>query len=161
VFYSPRAYRALVKSPVEFVVGSYRLFDVPAAQPAALAALRRMTQVLFYPPNVKGWPGGSAWLNTSTVLARENFANALMTANVVDASGWLLAAGPGNPQRAAAAIVDAVIQNDVSAAARERLEAYLAGTDSAALGALSAENFDQRMRGGAYLTMAMPAYQLA
>jgi uncharacterized protein (DUF1800 family) len=86
VFYSPRAYRALVKSPVEFVVGSYRLFGVGAAQPATLAAVRRMTQVLFYPPNVKGWPGGSAWLNTSTVLARENFANALMTANVVGGS---------------------------------------------------------------------------
>ncbi|MGD0473422.1 MAG: DUF1800 domain-containing protein [Candidatus Velthaea sp.] len=161
VFYSARAYRALVKSPVEFVVGSYRLFGVPAAQPEALGALRRMTQVLFYPPNVKGWPGGSAWLNTSTVLARENFANALMTANVVNDSSWLLAAGPGNVERAAAAIVDAIVQNDVSTAARSRLEAYLAGTDSAALGALSAENFDQRMRGGAYLTMAMPAYQLA
>lgn len=161
VFYSTRAYRALVKSPVEFVVGSYQLFEVAAAQPAALAALRRMTQVLFYPPNVKGWPGGSAWLNTSTVLARENFANSLMTANVVGNSSWLLAAGPASPERAAAAIVAAVAQDDVSAASRARLEAYLAGTGSAALGALSAENFDQRMRGGAYLTMAMPAYQLA
>ena len=44
---------------------------------------------------------------------------------------------------------------------RAKLEAYLAGAESAALGALSVENFDQRMRGGAYLTMAMPAYQLA
>jgi hypothetical protein len=161
VLYSQRAYRALVKSPAEFVVGSYRLFGVPAAQPAVLAALRRMTQVLFYPPNVKGWPGGSAWLNTSTVLARENFANALMTANVVGGSSWLLAAGPGSPERAAGAIVDAVVQDDISAASRAKLEAYLAGADNAALGALSAENFDQRMRGGAYLTMAMPAYQLA
>ena len=161
VFYSPRAYRALVKSPVEFVVGSYQLFDVAAAQPAALDALRRMTQVLFYPPNVKGWPGGSAWLNTSTVLARENFANALMTANVVGGTRWLLAPGPDSPERAAAAIVAAVAQDDVSAASRARLEAYLSGTGSAALGALSAENFAQRMRGGAYLTMAMPAYQLA
>ncbi len=79
VFYSERAYRALVKSPVEFVVGSYQLFGVPSADPKALAALRRMNQVLFYPPNVKGWPGGSTWLNSTTVLARENFTNALMT----------------------------------------------------------------------------------
>ena len=28
VFYSDRAYRALVKSPVEFVVGSYQLFGI-------------------------------------------------------------------------------------------------------------------------------------
>ena len=37
-----------------------------------------MGQQLFSPPNVKGWPGGQAWLNTSTVLARVNFAQALV-----------------------------------------------------------------------------------
>jgi hypothetical protein len=36
-----------------------------------------MGQPLFSPPNVKGWPGGTAWLNTSTVLERCNFAEAL------------------------------------------------------------------------------------
>ena len=162
VFYSERAYRALVKSPVEFVVGTYRLFGIPNADPTALVALRRMTQVLFYPPNVKGWPGGGAWLNSSTILARENFSNALMTAKVVDgAAGWLLAAGPGDPANAAKTIVDAIVHGDASPASVAKLQMYLSGAGSAALGALSAENFDQRMRGGAYLTMAMPAYQLA
>ncbi len=162
VFYSDRAYRALVKSPVDFVIGTLRLFDVTAVPPTALPALRRMTQILFYPPNVKGWPGGGTWLNSSTVLARENFANALMTTNVIDgASNWLLAAGPGSPQNAAKTIISAIVQGDASPASIGKLEAYLGGADSAALGALSGENFDQRMRGGAYLTMAMPAYQLA
>jgi hypothetical protein len=36
-----------------------------------------MGQDLFAPPNVKGWPGGPSWLNTSTVLVRDNFAGAL------------------------------------------------------------------------------------
>jgi uncharacterized protein (DUF1800 family) len=179
VFYSDRAYRALVKSPVEFVVGSYRLFGVASAEPAALAALRRMTQILFYPPNVKGWPGGSAWLGSSTVLARENFANGLMTASVVDASPWLLAAGSGDARTAAAALVDAIVQGDASPAARAKIEAYLSASEGAMLSAApgprdtsamadgstmtlaSRENIDGRMRGGAYLTMATPAYQLA
>ncbi len=162
VFYSDRAYRALVKSPVEFVVGSYRLFGVSKTDPVALEALRRMSQILFYPPNVKGWPGGSAWLNTSTVLARENFANALMTANVVAGAGtWLRGAGTANPDVAARAIVDAIVQGDASPMSLARLQAYLAGSDTETLTALSPENYDQRMRGGAYLTMAMPAYQLA
>jgi len=162
VFYSDRAYRALVKSPVEFVVGSYRLFGVAQAEPTALGALRRMTQILYYPPNVKGWPGGSAWLNTSTILARENFANALMTASVVNSdSTWLLAGVPASAKAAAATIVEAILQGDASPASRVNLETYLAGSDTEALGALSPENFGQRMRGGAYLTMAMPAYQLA
>ena len=162
VFYSERAYRALVKSPVEFVVGSYQLFGIPRADDGALAALRRMNQVLFYPPNVKGWPGGNAWITTSTVLARENFANALMTANnVSSASNWLLRGGPGDPNAAAQRIAQTILQGDVSPAALARLSAYLGGSESSADGALSGENFDQRMRGGAYLTMAMPAYQLA
>ncbi len=162
VFYSARAYRALVKSPVEFVVGSYQLFGVPAADPKALAALRRMNQVLFYPPNVKGWPGGSSWLNSTTVLARENFTNALMTwGTVMSAADWLLASGPGNPAAAARTLADTIVQGDVSPAAFAKLQSYLRGDGAAALGALSGENFDQRMRGGAYLTMAMPPYQLA
>jgi uncharacterized protein (DUF1800 family) len=161
VFYSPRAYRALVKSPVEFVVGTYRLFGVGQTSLVALGALRRMGQILFYPPNVKGWPGGSTWLNSSTVLARENFANSVMTSKNVDASSWLLASGPGDPVVAARNLVDNVLQGDASPAATARLQGFLRGDGAAALPELSVENFDQRMRGGAYLAMAMPAYQLA
>jgi hypothetical protein len=161
VFYSPRAYRALVKSPVEFVVGTYRLFGVERSTPETLAALRRMGQVLFYPPNVKGWPGGSAWLNSSTVLARENFANSVMTSQTVAAAGWLLGGGPGNPAASARAVVDNILQGDASQAAVAHLESFLGGDGTAALRELSGENFDQRMRGAAYLAMAMPAYQLA
>jgi len=32
-----------------------------------------MSQNLFSPPNVKGWPGGEAWINTNTLLARKQF----------------------------------------------------------------------------------------
>jgi len=40
-------------------------------------AMRSMGQDLLAPPTVKGWDGGTAWINTSTLLARINFANAL------------------------------------------------------------------------------------
>src|SRR6185503_3964399 len=29
-------------------------------------------QSLFFPPNVKGWDGGRAWINSSTILGRTN-----------------------------------------------------------------------------------------
>ena len=32
-----------------------------------------MGQNLFSPPNVSGWPGGEAWINTHTLLARKQF----------------------------------------------------------------------------------------
>ena len=64
----------LVKSPVEIVVGTLRQLDIAPAdtQPLALVAAG-MGQNLFAPPNVKGWPGGDAWINSNTLLARKQF----------------------------------------------------------------------------------------
>jgi hypothetical protein len=33
----------------------------------------QLGQALFAPPNVKGWPGGEAWINSTTLLARKAF----------------------------------------------------------------------------------------
>lgn len=159
VFYSERAYRALVKSPVEFVVGAQRLFGIPGVAPQTLGALARMGQDVFAPPSVKGWDGGAAWLNSQSVLARENFADALVASQQMRAD-WLLAAGQGGSARAASALARAIVQGDASPASLARLQAYLDGEGVSANGMLSAENLDERMRGAAYLTMAMPAFQL-
>ena len=76
-FYSEKAYRALVKSPAELVAHTIKATSAdPKAYTQAAAAMAPMGQVLFYPPNVAGWPGGTAWINSSTLLARVNFANA-------------------------------------------------------------------------------------
>jgi uncharacterized protein (DUF1800 family) len=164
VFYSDRAYRALVKSPVEFVVGSYRLFGVSEFPVTTIPVMQRMGQVPFHPPSVKGWDGGAAWLNTQTVLARENFASTLMAtpANGTMMQGNFLTDGlPANARAAAQKIVDAILQGDASPQSLADLEAYIDGKGTSADGMLSGENVDERMRGAAYLTMAMPAYQLA
>jgi uncharacterized protein (DUF1800 family) len=160
VFFSDRAYRALVKSPVQFVVGSYQLFGVRRSDIVALGALRRMGQILFYPPNVKGWDGGAAWLNSQTMLTRENSASALM-AKMGDAPWMQHAMQSMDPASASRALTATILQGDVSPASTTQLAAYLNGTNVSALAALSGENADERIRGAAYLTMAMPAYQLA
>lgn len=160
LFFSDRAYRALVKSPVQFVVGSYQLFGIRQSDVLALGALRRMGQILFYPPNVKGWDGGAAWLNSQTVLTRENFASGLMAK--MGAAAWLQQAmQPLDPASVSRALTATILQDDVSPASRAQLAAYLDGTNAGALDALSGENAELRIRGAAYLTMAMPAYQLA
>jgi uncharacterized protein (DUF1800 family) len=149
VFYSERAYRALVKSPVEFVVGLHRLAGIERVSPAELGALARMGQILFRPPSVKGWDGGAAWLNSQSVLARENFASALLDSQpVMQGEGWPAASAPAAD--AARALVDTILQGDASPAALARIEAYIEG----------GENADERIRGAAYLTLAMPAFQL-
>jgi uncharacterized protein (DUF1800 family) len=160
LFYSDRAYRALVKSPVQFVVGSYQLFGIKQSDVVALGALRRMGQVLFLPPNVKGWDGGAAWLNSQTVLTRENFASSLM-AKMGDAPWVARATTSMDPANVSRALVATILQGDVSPASTANLTGYLNGNNVSALAALSGENADERIRGAAYLTMAMPAYQLA
>src|SRR3989440_2599068 len=75
-FYSPKAYRALIKSPVELAAQTLRATGGDArAYGAAATASAAMGQVLFYPPNVAGWPAGTSWINSSTLLTRLNFVN--------------------------------------------------------------------------------------
>jgi len=82
-FWDGRNRGVLVKSPAEFVVGAVREFDIGYADQdaTALAAqLRNFGENLFYPPNVKGWPGGENWINSSTLLARKQFIEQLFRA---------------------------------------------------------------------------------
>lgn len=64
----------LVKSPVELVVGTVRLIDLPISDARMTALIAgAQGQTLFSPPNVKGWPGGEDWITTNTLLARQQF----------------------------------------------------------------------------------------
>lgn len=147
VFFSDRAYRALVKSPVEFAVGAHKTLGLAEIAAGTPAALRGMGQVLFYPPNVAGWPGGAHWLTTQMLLARENYILKLVNSPAADGSAWL-ASIPDDPREAARELIVTVLQNDASSDAPAQLIGYLEGTGPAGI------------RNAAYLTMAMPAYQL-
>ncbi len=128
-FYSEKARFAVIKSPVQYVVGGVKMLGLTQAVEVALSditpanemayrpaattmpgapastlpvapttpavtppqaagrklatlaqlpnAMRSMGQDLLAPPTVKGWDGGPAWINTSTLLARIGFANTL------------------------------------------------------------------------------------
>ena len=39
---------------------------------AVASALNQMGQLPLMPPNVRGWPGGRMWINTSTLFIRYN-----------------------------------------------------------------------------------------
>jgi uncharacterized protein (DUF1800 family) len=78
-FWAPENRSALVKSPVDLVAGTMRQFGVGASDPLPFVfLLRYLGQDLFAPPNVKGWPGGEAWINSSTLLARKQFVERVM-----------------------------------------------------------------------------------
>ncbi|HYH41353.1 MAG TPA: DUF1800 domain-containing protein [Burkholderiales bacterium] len=73
-FYAAGNRASLVKSPVELVVGTLRQFHFSTGEMLPFAfTVAQLGQNLFAPPNVKGWPGGDAWINSTTLLARKQF----------------------------------------------------------------------------------------
>jgi uncharacterized protein (DUF1800 family) len=77
-FYSPAAIRSQVKGPIQWLVQTARELELelPRGQ-VVMNVLRPLGQVPFMPPNVKGWNGGRAWINASTLLMRYNMAGLL------------------------------------------------------------------------------------
>ena len=160
VFYSRRAYRALVKSPVEFVVGTYKTLGLSAVNESALAALQQMGQQLFFPPNVAGWPGGQNWLTSSTMIARQNFLTRLLGSQMMAASSWLhgLPLAPANARRrcSSTGCCKATSRRHRSSNSK----AISTEPEARRWRRSRVENYDQRVSGAVYLTMATPAYQL-
>jgi hypothetical protein len=88
-FYDPAVRGQKIKSPVALVVGMLRVLDTPDRDTRILNyALKTMGQELFNPPNVAGWPGGRAWINTSTLFIRQNLATYLITGKPPAGTRW-------------------------------------------------------------------------
>lgn len=80
-FYAPQNRAALIKSPVDLVVGTLRQFRFTMGEPLPFVfTVNQLGQNLFAPPNVKGWPGGDSWIDSSTLLARKAFLDRLFRA---------------------------------------------------------------------------------
>ncbi len=97
-FYSERAMGMQIKSPVQFIVQASRLLQTQLPSPTvAQNAMRQMGQILFAPPNVKGWDGNRAWITASTLLFRYNFANYLINGDAMLPPGTLAHANTSDP----------------------------------------------------------------
>ena len=80
-FYSPRARATQVKSPVQWMVQAARETGRQLLPPGvALPLAAELGQNLFMPPSVKGWDGGTAWVNSATLIRRSNTALLFSTA---------------------------------------------------------------------------------
>ena len=70
-FYNEKNIGAKIKSPVELLVGIRRILPIQIEnEESQLLVQRLLGQVLFYPPNVAGWPGGKNWIDSSTLMMR-------------------------------------------------------------------------------------------
>jgi len=87
-FYSDKNTGNLVKSPVEFLVGLSRQFYITYDRPEMLMQFQRaLGQVLFYPPNVAGWPGGRNWIDSSSLMYRLKIPSTLLNGGLIDFTG--------------------------------------------------------------------------
>ncbi len=70
-FYADENIGTAIKSPVELMVGLQRMLPMQIQNAENLLLLQRLLgQVLFYPPNVAGWPGGRSWIDSTTLVTR-------------------------------------------------------------------------------------------
>jgi uncharacterized protein (DUF1800 family) len=70
-FYDEKNIGSKIKSPVELLVGIQRMLPMKLENEEVLMLLQRILgQMLFYPPNVAGWPGGKSWIDSSTLMMR-------------------------------------------------------------------------------------------
>lgn len=70
-FYSEENIGKRIKSPIELIVGLRRMLPMELENEEAQLLIQRLLgQLLFYPPNVAGWPGGLNWIDSSTLMLR-------------------------------------------------------------------------------------------
>ena len=160
--YSDRAYRTRIKSPVEYVIGAERALQVPSDGRVEITHTRRMGQVLYDPPDPAGWTGGAAWINSTTMLARANFANELTMVRgrrAADVPGLLRSYGAiGSAGEVVDFALNLLVGGDVDADTRAVLTAHVGGTQRFSFEKAAS---DGSLQGLFYLVLSMPLYQVA
>jgi uncharacterized protein (DUF1800 family) len=175
-FYRNSVIGSQIKSPVQLVAQAMRQLSA-TVEPSLMLnqALRPMGQVLLDPPNVKGWDSGQAWISTSTLGARYNFANFLVNGAPLGGGGPRPGFGPlFGPRGGRAQVridVKALVplearrkpEQIVDELARRLLAAPLAADQRAELIAhmkQPADDPEAQVRSLIHLMMSTPNYQL-
>lgn len=70
-FYDEKNIGIHIKSPIELIAGIRRFLPMELDKPEVQLLFQHVLgQVLFYPPNVAGWPGGKNWIDSSALMFR-------------------------------------------------------------------------------------------
>jgi uncharacterized protein (DUF1800 family) len=163
-FLSPQAFHGIIKQPAEFVIGSLKSLNVQNVGPDVTQVLRRMGQDLLNPPDVSGWKGGAAWINSSTLFERFNWADRLSMGRdaskpyFADIASQLQAHNIGSSDALVDFYAGLFVDGDLTAEARQSLIDYL--NNPAPFAANDSGAIDLKARGLVHLALATPTYQL-
>ncbi|MBC8116368.1 MAG: DUF1800 domain-containing protein, partial [Candidatus Saccharimonas sp.] len=152
LFFEAAHRRAVIKSPLDLVVGSLRSLDQTVKWPPVAKILADLGQDVFEPPSVKGWEGGRLWVNSSSLLMRTNFATALVSGDQLATLSKPILDGAGGTSESVVARLDKLL---LGGTADERLRAELVSHHKQAEG-----NTVQKLRGLLQLVASLPEYQL-
>ena len=164
-FYSSRAYRTKIKSPVEMVASTVRTLGIETDGKVLLKPTNNMGQSLFNPPDVSGWPGGLTWINSSTIVHRLNFANQIATARRrnfrFDPYEIVAQLNITSVEGMVDYFISVLLDGNVPPQEREILVAYVRAMENIPV-SLGKKNHiaDEKLRSLVYLVMASPDYQL-
>ncbi len=79
-FFDEQFYGAVIKSPLDTIIGTGRLFGLTKFKDTMIAVrgLAQLTLELFNPPDVSGWKGYHQWINTSSLPTRQKFSDSMV-----------------------------------------------------------------------------------
>lgn len=81
LFFSEANIAKRVADPTTFLIAPLRALECWRERPSTLILAEWLSRIgldLFYPPNVGGWSGGKSWLSTRSLIARTNYAKAIV-----------------------------------------------------------------------------------
>jgi uncharacterized protein (DUF1800 family) len=179
-FFSDAAIGALVKNPVEYVVGVIRNLNMPFAGTQSFITMGLRIETMGYPllrySNPSGLADGVAWIDSSTVIARANFANEL-SATAAGSLGaqfqtaWMREIAT-HGLSSATAIVDhylnVLVGGNVPGTVRDQLLDFMNRIDAGyepfrmfnPNGTLNTAKINEKVRGLVHLILALPEYQI-
>jgi hypothetical protein len=174
---SAKAYRSRLKSPIEFVVGTYRALAINSDGGGIPYYINLMGQSLFDPPNVAGWPGdkvSALWLNSGTWLTRLSYIDLLLIHGVyenngltslVDIQGMVDKYHLNSPEQFVDHFSSILLDGNLDSDRRTQLLEYFTtqdeGTGGTPITLTNGKSYRVgRVRGTLYLILASPEYQL-
>ncbi len=162
-----------VKWPIDFAIGSLRLLGMKlygknklipgGSRTQVFTHLQNMGQTVLDPPSVFGWDWETAWLSSSTLLARYNFARDIVASRSVGRfrPERLIDMRLTDPAEIVEQVLDVLdVAHNFTAADRQVCVDYL--TDGGTLTPDLSSDFyvNKKLRGLFELVMKSPGYQV-
>jgi len=152
LFFSKDSRAAIIKGPVDFVVGAMKSLDANPKFGETTRLLATLGQDVFEPPTVKGWDGGRLWVSAAALLHRTQFSVGLLSGERYGELPKLsaIAADLGSdPQGALAKLIETHLATPLGPEAKQAFIDHWRKADG-----------DERLRGALHLILTSPEYQL-